>query len=128
MAETKSHIIPLWISIFVVVSALAFFAIGYMGAFNLEALTGFAPSDDAQRHASFMAGRQFVLAIALVGLLLVKEVRALGYLLVVMGFIQLYDAGLNISMGQVAGETFMMGLLTVLNFFSAYKLLSITKR
>jgi hypothetical protein len=127
MAENmKSLKVPLWIPIYVVVSAIAFFAIGYLGMFNLEALSGQVPSPDAQHHANFMAGRQFVLALALVALLYIKEYRSLGFLLFIMGFIQVFDAGLNISDGELAGETFGMITLAILNFLSGKKLHSLT--
>jgi membrane protein implicated in regulation of membrane protease activity len=47
----------------------------------------------------------------------------LGFLLVVMGFIQTYDFGLNLINGELEAETVGMLVLAVLNFVSAWSLL-----
>jgi hypothetical protein len=122
MASEETKKVPMLLQAYVVISALAFGYVAYLAFFNLAGLVGHTPSVDAQHHASYMAIRQILLALALVYMLYLKEWRILGYLLVFMGFVQLLDFALSLSDGESSQAVGQL-ILTILNFYSGYYLL-----
>lgn len=102
--STKPASLPWWISLSVIVGALL------MGTGAIIALVRpamlVAPGAEitaaVRVYAGYLVSRNLVLALMLLAMLALRARRALGTLMVLTGFIQLFDAGLDVTEGRLA--------------------------
>lgn len=103
-SETAPGSLPWWISLSAIVGALL------MGTGAIIALVrpamlvapGAEITPAVRVYAGYLVSRNLVLALMLLAMLALRARRALSTLMVLTGFIQLFDAGLDVSEGRLA--------------------------
>lgn len=117
--------IPLRVTAAALFTVLVLLAFGGTALFDPGSLLpGVEVNEAVTSYSQYFAGRQLVLAVGLIALILMKEARTLGVFLVINGFVQTWDGAL----GLINGETNFLDLsgpmlLAAIDFWAAWYLL-----
>lgn len=115
VAQDRRRTIPLWMAAIVILGA-ALTAMGAGIALVHPAML-VSPHDEINGavhvYAGYLFARNLVIAVMLLALLSIGARRALGNLMVLVGFIQLLDAGMDLVEGRwtIAPGVFIFGVV-----------------